>query len=120
MHSFVSGNDLDPAVFGYSAGTGNGGSKRLSFISYHDLLASTPLSSVPLSALTSPTNNEPPPHLVAVPGMKGSAIGSGAVSPGAESVGRGREDDGGEFNHEGLGKGLEERLEAVLKAEGSV
>ncbi|KAF8594415.1 hypothetical protein BDV93DRAFT_529328 [Ceratobasidium sp. AG-I] len=86
---------------------------RLSFMSYHDLLASTPLASVPLSAITS--GQDAPGHLPGVAGMHGhgsSASGGGLGA--AEGEGG---DVGGEFDREGLGRGLEERLEAVLNQE---
>ncbi|EJT99566.1 hypothetical protein DACRYDRAFT_117779 [Dacryopinax primogenitus] len=81
-------------------------SKRLSFVSYSDLLLSAPLTSVPLSQVTSPSS--PPPHLSAL----------AAASP--QERGWSREqsaygDEGGEWERVGMGKGLEERLEEVLK-----
>lgn len=112
-----------------------------------DLLVSTPLSAAPLSSITSgaaqpesfppataslsaslssslahPTSSSPPSALA------GHNNRSGTSSPGtspprgrsaaahATVVGWGKE-DGGEWEREGLGKGLEERLEEVLAAE---
>ncbi|KAF8914939.1 hypothetical protein CPB85DRAFT_1296273 [Mucidula mucida] len=65
--------------------------KRLSFVSYSDLLASTPLSTVPLTSLTS----EPaePPHLMETGGVQTPVYD--------------------EWEREGLGMGLEERLAAL-------
>ncbi|KAK7001301.1 hypothetical protein R3P38DRAFT_2649322 [Favolaschia claudopus] len=95
-------------------------SKRLSFVSYTDLLSSTPTATQPLSALTAPSGS--PSH---VPGLSisdpsaGSAYGgSGAPSLRNFGFGLGDEDRtmddvGGEWEREGLGKGLEERLEAL-------
>jgi len=92
--------------------------KHLSFISYHDLLVSTPMSAAPLSSITSPASIEPPPHVAPVSGY--ASPSRGRVSPpgavGNTNVGWGK-DDGGEWEREGLGKGLEERLEEVLAAE---
>ncbi|KAJ6591337.1 hypothetical protein B0H10DRAFT_2091424 [Mycena sp. CBHHK59/15] len=102
----------------YNTGTARA-SKRLSFLSYADLLSSTPTSTQPLSALTSPACS--PSHIpgVAISDGAGSAYGgSGAPSlrnfgfgPGEED--RTMDDVGGEWEREGLGKGLEERLEAL-------
>lgn len=102
--------------------------KRLSFMSYNDLLTSTPLSTVPLSSLTNSV--EPPPHIPPVAGYPVSSdyphahAGSNAPSikgsPGVVTSVKEREmlDDlglvGGEWEREGLGRGLEERLEAVV------
>ncbi|KAJ7028585.1 hypothetical protein C8F04DRAFT_1398907 [Mycena alexandri] len=101
-------------------------SKRLSFVSYADLLASTPTATQPLSALTSPASS--PSHIPGVsistgtstdPTTAGSAYGgSGAPSLRNFGFGLGDEDRtmddvGGEWEREGLGKGLEERLEAL-------
>ncbi|KAJ7762484.1 hypothetical protein B0H16DRAFT_1883959 [Mycena metata] len=101
-------------------------SKRLSFVSYADLIASTPTATQPLSALTSPASS--PSHIPGVsistgtstdPTTAGSAYGgSGAPSLRNFGFGLGDEDRtmddvGGEWEREGLGKGLEERLEAL-------
>jgi hypothetical protein len=96
--------------------------KRLSFVSYTDLLSSTPTATQPLSALTSPASS--PAHIPGVsfgadPSVQGSAYGgSGAPSLRNFGFGLGDEDRmmddvGGEWEREGLGKGLEERLEAL-------
>ena len=80
---------------------------------YHDLLASTPVPSVPSNALI---NGSEPAHLPGVIGLHAHAHWSGVGGLGA-CEGEGG-DVGGEFGREGLGKGLEERLEEVLSAEG--
>ncbi|EMD36639.1 hypothetical protein CERSUDRAFT_106439, partial [Gelatoporia subvermispora B] len=97
--------------------------KRLSFLSYIDILSSTPSAALPLSSLTSAS--EPPPHLPSVLGVPqhaaaGSASGSvhlvanAAALPLEREAGQGILDDGGgEWEREGLGRGLEERLEAL-------
>lgn len=99
--------------------------KRLSFISYTDLLASTPSSTLPLSTLTtSATIADPPPHLLSVLGIPQHGGGSASASPrtsfyGDRDVREGRDglfidDAGGEWEREGLGQGLEERLESLM------
>lgn len=99
--------------------------KRLSFISYTDLLTSAPSSTLPLSTLTtSATVSDPPPHLLSVLGIpQHGSGGSASASPrtsfyGDRDVREGREclfiDDGGEWEREGLGQGLEERLESLM------
>ena len=100
--------------------------KRLSFISYADLLSSTPASAIPLSSLTSSAVvSEPPPHIpsvIGVPQAHYAASSSGSIH-GAPTYVLEREgaigvvdDVGGEWEREGLGKGLEERLEALNTA----
>ncbi|EPQ51408.1 hypothetical protein GLOTRDRAFT_118045 [Gloeophyllum trabeum ATCC 11539] len=107
--------------------------KRLSFMSYSDLLSSTPASTLPLSSLTSSAMvNDPPPHIPTVSGFTqtqsqahsaASSIHHG-VAAGLAQMKEGPldpillEDDGGEWEREGLGKGLEERLEALMTASG--
>ena len=92
----------------------HGISKRLSFMSYADLLASTPTSMVPLSSFTTCASSEPPPHLPSVTGFAHSHSNPGSIH------GRDRDsialldDVGGEWEREGLGRGLEERLEALM------
>ncbi|TFK31244.1 hypothetical protein BDQ12DRAFT_754588 [Crucibulum laeve] len=128
--------------------------KRLSFMSYSDLLSSTPASTLTLSSLTtSASTSEPPPHIPSVSSnfspsstAFGSSINSpnspsrhGGLSPrqagsattslrgfpigpatGGLSHARKRDsiamldDVGGE--REGLGMGLEERLEVLIGA----
>ncbi|KAJ6507386.1 hypothetical protein C8R47DRAFT_92336 [Mycena vitilis] len=95
--------------------------KRLSFVSYADLLSSTPTATQPLSALTSPATS--PAHIPGVAdGVAGTGAGSAYGESGAPSLRNfafGPEEDrlmddvGGEWEREGLGKGLEERLEAL-------
>jgi hypothetical protein len=78
--------------------------KRLSFISYHDLLLATPVSTVPLSSLTSPTtasNQSNVPQQSQNLGLLMEGVNVGPTG-------------GGEWEREGLGKGLEERLEEIL------
>ncbi|KDQ08101.1 hypothetical protein BOTBODRAFT_48388 [Botryobasidium botryosum FD-172 SS1] len=91
---------------------------RLSFISYHDLLLSTPVAATPLSTFTSPPSSDPPPHLPMIVSASGttSPVSGLLTGTGVGHVGWGKE-DGGEWEREGLGKGLEERLEEVLRAE---
>lgn len=100
--------------------------KRLSFLSYTDLLTSVPSSTLPLSSLTtSATVSDPPPHLLTVLGIpQHVGGGSAGASPrnsfyGDRDVREGREglfidDGGGEWEREGLGQGLEERLESLM------
>ncbi|KAL5634245.1 hypothetical protein ACGC1H_006162 [Rhizoctonia solani] len=83
----------------------NTDTNRLSFMSYHDLLASTPVATVPLSSIVS--GGGEPGHLPGVIGLHGhrtSGIFGDDVS-----------ETHGEFDREGLGRGLEERLEGVLR-----
>ncbi|CCM02421.1 uncharacterized protein FIBRA_04519 [Fibroporia radiculosa] len=98
--------------------------KRLSFLSYMDLLTSAPASTLPLSSFTSSAVvSEPPPHLQSVIGLPqahyaaSSSAGSihGAAGTVLErEIASGMLDDvGGEWEREGLGRGLEERLEAL-------
>jgi hypothetical protein len=100
--------------------------KRLSFLSYTDMLTSVPSSTLPLSSLTtSATVSDPPPHLLSVLGIPQQVGGGSAgASPrnsfyGDRDVREGREglfidDGGGEWEREGLGQGLEERLESLM------
>ncbi|TFK87204.1 hypothetical protein K466DRAFT_491320 [Polyporus arcularius HHB13444] len=101
--------------------------KRLSFISYMDLLSSTPSSAIPLSTLTSAAAvSEPPPHItsvIGVPQAQYAASSSGGSIHGAPTYVLERDgvigvadDVGGEWEREGLGKGLEERLEGLKAA----
>jgi len=87
-------------------------SKRLSFVSYSDILNSAPLSSVPFSTII--TSDEPPPHLPAVMGSTMENVPASGSSVVGSDAG---EWLGGEWEREGFGKGLEERLEAVLNKE---
>ncbi|KAI0746640.1 hypothetical protein C8Q80DRAFT_1219975 [Daedaleopsis nitida] len=99
--------------------------KRLSFISYMDLLSSTPASAIPLSSLTSAAVvSEPPPHITSVIGLpqaQYAASSSGGSIHGIPTYVLERDgvmgvadDVGGEWEREGLGKGLEERLEKLM------
>jgi hypothetical protein len=86
---------------------------RLSFISYADLVGSVPAVDTPLSALTAGASAaEPPPHLAAL-GAEHGAHGSARNSM---LLGGGRDDAGREWEREGMGGGLEERLEALMRA----
>ncbi len=116
--------------------------KRLSFMSYSDLLTSTPASTLPLSMLTTSASSiDPPPHLLNLTAhhyhhhghqhpTTASATGSlrgFPISPNGTGKhgGAARQDSlsddvGGEWEREGFGKGLEERLEAsIMPAAGS-
>ncbi|EJD07804.1 uncharacterized protein FOMMEDRAFT_144054 [Fomitiporia mediterranea MF3/22] len=128
--------------------------KRLSFLSYNDILASTPVSTVPLSNLTSPPSDAPPPHIPSVSlsvgavdsgSPFGSAYGEGAsrtaslvnsarnslvldgiFGPGhshsgpavdvKEPTGGVGDEPGGEWEREGFGRSLAERLEEASVA----
>lgn len=90
-------------------------------MSYADLLASTPASTVPLSSFTSCATPDPPPH---IPGVEGYALNAhdaaslhGSSSRGRDSIAM-LDDIGGEWEREGLGRGLEERLEALMTVHG--
>jgi hypothetical protein len=100
-------------------------------MSYSDLLSSTPASTQPLSSLTtSASSTEPPPHIPGVSGLNianalshhldsGSIHGSPLVVGGLSHVGKRDsiamlDNVGGEWEREGLGRGLEERLEALV------
>ncbi|KAI0777565.1 hypothetical protein BD413DRAFT_467599 [Trametes elegans] len=116
-----------PAPFPSLPPSPKAASKRLSFISYVDLLSSTPASTLPLSSLTSSAVvTEPPPHIpsvIGVPQAQYAASSSGGSihnaptylleRDGAAGV---ADDVGGEWEREGLGKGLEERLEGLKSA----
>lgn len=108
----------------------NASTKRLSFISYTDLLTSTPSSTLPLSSLTTSITSgtlEPPSRsLIIEPEVDGESSSPAIASD--RSL-RGRKSNlsgihpfqgtltlldatqGGEWEREGLGLGLEERLE---------
>lgn len=120
--------------------------KRLSFMSYSDLISSTPASTQPLSSLTtSASAAEPPPHIPSVSGlniasaiqaqahghassatpslrnvsMSMMTVGVGAPTGGTTHSGT-RENAalfdnvGGEWERQGLGRGLEERLDVLV------
>lgn len=121
--------------------------KRLSFMAYSDLLSSTPTTTQPLSSLTTCASAaDPPPHIPGVSGLNvvSAVYSSGCASPasrapslrsfplGAVGIGPttgglthpGKRDSialldnlGGEWEREGLGKGLEERLDALVLSE---
>jgi len=91
-------------------------------MSYSDLLASTPSSTVPLSSFTTCATPDPPPH---IPGVEGYAHNAHDAASLHGSSTRGRDsialldDLGGEWQREGLGQGLEERLEALMTVPGN-
>jgi hypothetical protein len=119
-------------------------SSRLSFISYTDLLTSAPIATQTLSSVLSPGHHEPPTHLVVVD-SEGAPVGSGltpTTSTGnlpltgyngiggfgslninptdkidVDSLGTVGLSSTGEWGREGLGGGLEERLERLWQAE---
>jgi hypothetical protein len=116
--------------------------KRLSFISYNDLLSSTPTTTQPLSSLTTGASAaDPPPHIPSVsglniasavyssactspasraPSLRGYSLGAVGIGPTGGLTHPGKRDSitmldnlGGEWEREGMGKGLEERLDTV-------
>ncbi|KAJ6456376.1 hypothetical protein C8R45DRAFT_576933 [Mycena sanguinolenta] len=115
----------DNGAFGAGARAASSSSqanKRLSFVSYTDLLSSTPTATQPLSALTSPASS--PAHIPGVsitdPSVGSASAYGGSGAPSLRNFGFGLGDEdrmmddvGGEWEREGLGKGLEERLEAL-------
>ncbi|CCA69928.1 hypothetical protein PIIN_03868 [Serendipita indica DSM 11827] len=111
-------------------------SNRLSFISYTDLLTSAPIAAQPLGAVLNPGTHEPPTHLVVVdpdnaPSLLGitPTVSSGHLPLGSlnmsgaadkidvDSLGTVGLSSTGEWGREGLGSGLEERLERLWVAE---
>ncbi|KIM37560.1 hypothetical protein M413DRAFT_421635 [Hebeloma cylindrosporum] len=110
--------------------------KRLSFMSYSDLLSSTPQSTQTLSSLTTcASSTEPPPHIPSIsglniasamqaqqfPGSKAPSLHRFALGPTGGLTHPGKRDSiamldnvGGEWEKEGLGRGLEERLDALV------
>ncbi|KAF8868020.1 hypothetical protein CPB84DRAFT_1810110 [Gymnopilus junonius] len=119
--------------------------KRLSFMSYSDLLSSTPSSLQRLSSLTTCASAvEPPPHIPSVsglnlvnavhaqqqqspqsgpgsatPSLRGFPISLGGPTGGVSHAGMRDsisllDNVGGEWERQGLGKGLEERLDALV------
>jgi hypothetical protein len=125
LHSSPSVGPVSPLALSHPPSP-HTATNRLSFISYTDLLTSAPSSTLPLSSLTtSATVLDPPPHLLSVLGVpQHSSGGSTGASPrtsfyGDRDVREGREglfidDGGGEWEREGLGQGLEERLESLM------
>ncbi|EIW75422.1 hypothetical protein CONPUDRAFT_139958 [Coniophora puteana RWD-64-598 SS2] len=129
---FMAGSPMagHPLNLSHPPSPSNNASKRLSFMAYSDLLASTPSSLAPLSSFTSGAGAvEAPPHLPSVSGFK-QAPAHGTASASASPVGSmrgppGNRDSvvlldslGGEWEREGLGRGLEERLEALMTVPG--
>ena len=85
-------------------------------MSYSDLLASTPTSLVPLSSFTTCATSEMPPHIPGVTGFPNNHSNAGSIhgrDKDRDSIAL-LDDVGGEWEREGLGKGLEERLEALM------
>ena len=111
-----------PITLSHPPSPTHGANKRLSFMSYSDLLASTPSSTVPLSSFTTCATPDPPPH---IPGVEGYAHNAHDAASLHGSSTRGRDsialldDLGGEWQREGLGQGLEERLEALMTVPGN-
>ncbi|KIK91450.1 hypothetical protein PAXRUDRAFT_149469 [Paxillus rubicundulus Ve08.2h10] len=97
----------------------HGASKRLSFMSYSDLLASTPASMVPLSSFTTCASSEPPPHIPGVTGFGNVHLSGGSIHGRERDSIAVLDDVGGEWEREGMGRGLEERLEALMTVPGS-
>lgn len=117
-------------------------SNRLSFVSYNDVLTSAPIAAQPLATVLAPGQNEPPTHLVVVDPDNGSSalgmtpttstgnlplggIGSLNVNSAADkvdvdSLGTVGLSSTGEWGREGLGGGLEERLERLWAVEREV
>ena len=106
--------------------------RRISFISYNDLLLSVPTSITPLGEITSGnlspdhlpgtvspsmTNRSPilPPPMPSLGPISGSSAGPGALEskPSWETGRTGGLGLEGEWEREGLGKGLEQRLEGL-------
>ncbi|PPQ75804.1 hypothetical protein CVT24_002685 [Panaeolus cyanescens] len=162
-------NPTSPTTLSHPPSPAHGPKKRLSFMSYTDLLASTPSTTQPLSSLTSnASTSEPPPHIptvsmvnvalsanasraasvtgsplsspVSLPGATGvpslrnvsgvasvisqtsvsqshaSAVGGpvgGLTHPGMKESIALLDNVGGEWEREGMGLGLEERLGIV-------
>lgn len=112
--TYTSSPYIRPITISHPPSPTHGPTKRLSFMSYADLLASTPASMVPLSSFTTCATPEPPPH---IPGVEGYALNQHDA---ASLSGRERDsiamldDIGGEWQREGLGRGLEERLESLM------
>lgn len=82
-----------------------------------DLLSSTPAATIPLSSVLA---NEPPhlPSVIGLPQAQYAASSSaGSVHAGSvmerDTASQIVDDVGGEWEREGLGRGLEERLEAL-------
>ncbi|KAF9477279.1 hypothetical protein BDN70DRAFT_896658 [Pholiota conissans] len=127
--------------------------KRLSFMSYADLRASTPAQLTTLSSLTTAAGTEPPPHIPGVSGLNGLASPSASASragsirnvsltpamglglnlnalglgptggithPGMKDSIALLDNVGGEWERQGLGTGMEERLEALAGVGSSV
>lgn len=80
MTSSFTSNPTSPVRSSHSPSP-HAATKRLSFMSYSDLLSSTPASTLPLSSLTKEARgDEPPPHIPSVSGLN-------LVSAAAASVG---------------------------------
>ncbi|KAG2119364.1 hypothetical protein DEU56DRAFT_747366 [Suillus clintonianus] len=112
--TYGSSPHLRPITISHPPSPTHGSNKRLSFMSYADLLASTPASMVPLSSFTSCATPDPPPH---IPGVEGYALNqhdAGSLSGRERDSIAMLDDVGGEWQREGLGRGLEERLEALM------
>ncbi|KAL0959410.1 hypothetical protein HGRIS_014658 [Hohenbuehelia grisea] len=125
----VSPLSISPLSSSHPPSPSHNASKRLSFMSYADLLSSTPASTIPLSSLTTAASTvEPPPHIPVVSGytqaqsaatslkdfLMGPAIANVRDWDSVATL----DDIGGEWEREGLGRGLESRLEALMPLPG--
>lgn len=145
---YVPTNALSPAaspssIPSHPPSPGHLPKKRLSFVSYNDLLSFTPTTTQPLSSLTTCASAaDPPPHIPGVsglnivsavdssgctstasraPSLRNFSLGTVGTGPVAVSSHLGKRDSialldniGGEWEREGLGKGLDERLDELV------
>lgn len=75
---------------------------------------------VPLSSFTTCASSEPPPHIPSVTGIGNTHSSTGSIhGKDRDSIAL-LDDIGGEWEREGLGKGLEEMLEALMTVPGKV
>lgn len=130
-----------PSTLSTSATSGTGTSdakRRISFVSPTDLLLSVPTTVTSLEEITSGTLS--PDHLPGTvsPGLSGGPGRSPRMSMTADEAGSGQAydpalghgqatatgmaglglGDGGEWGREGLGRGLEQRLESLVGSKG--
>lgn len=135
MSSPISSPSLAPTNLSHPPSPVHVARKRLSFMSYQDLITSTPATTQTLTSLTTAASSmEPPPHIPSVSGLNiasaaqaqhgGSAAPSlhgfsmmasgGVTHPGKRDSIALLDNAGGEWEREGLGRGLEERLDALV------